>query len=82
MPTVATTGTITPRTVLRPRTSAMTEPITTSTAAATAILRNNSISASRLGSMTTISAPISAPERVFRPPMIIASRNMMVNSKL
>jgi hypothetical protein len=40
------------------------------------------MSASRLGSITTISAPISEPMRVLRPPMITASRNRMVSSKL
>ena len=79
---VATSGTSTPRTVERFLASMKAEPITPSTAAATAILRNNSMSASKLGSMTTISAPSKAPERVLRPPMMTASRNRMVSSKL
>ena len=79
---VATSGTITPRTVERFFASMKAEPITPSTAAPTAILRNNSMSDNRLGSMTTIRAPISAPERVLRPPMMTASRNKIVSSKL
>ena len=81
-PMVATSGMSTLRGEARFFASAMPEPITPSTAAATAIWRNRAMSDSRLGSITTMIAPRIAPTRVLRPPMITASRNRMVSSKL
>ena len=76
------TGTITSRQVfcrLASKIAAMTTP---SIAAPVAIPRNKLMSESRLGSVTTISAPSSGPLRVLRPPMITASRKRIVSSKL
>lgn len=68
MQIVATSGTIARLTVVRPLATRKAVNSTPATAAPTAIRRNKSMSPNRLGSMTTMKAPISEPERVLRPP--------------
>ncbi len=47
-----------------------------------AMIRTRPISARMFGIITMITEPISGPERDLRPPMVTASRNSTVNSKL
>jgi len=80
--TLPTTGIATRPGVDRPRATNTAAPIETSTASATETTRNSSTSSSSLGRITMMAAPSSEPLRVLRPPMITASRNITVNSKL
>ena len=58
-----------------------TAPETTATAAITpAMTRNSSMSASRLGRTTMMTAPSMGPMRDLRPPSVTASRNWMASS--
>ena len=59
-----------------------TAPTVISVANTLATMRNSSRSSSSLGKITMMAAPSSAPERVLRPPMMTASRNSTVSSKL
>ena len=82
MPMTDATGIATSRAVfsfLASSTPASTMP---RMAAPVAMPRKRWMSDSRLGSVTTINAPSSGPLRVLRPPMMTASRNRIVSSKL
>ncbi|KAG1579056.1 hypothetical protein G6F46_015710 [Rhizopus delemar] len=57
-------------------------PTVTRMATASAISRQVPMSSSILGSSTMMDAPSRAPVRLLRPPMMMASRNRMVSSKL
>ena len=79
---VPMTGTASLRASVRPRATAMAPPTVTTTATPSAISRKVAMSSSILGSSTMMAAPSSAPVRLLRPPMMMASRNRMVSSKL
>jgi len=79
---VPTTGTAMRRQVVRPDDTDTTAPTVSNTATEDAITRKVPISSSILGRSTMIEAPNIAPVRVFRPPMMMASRNRIVSSKL
>ncbi|MCY1310507.1 hypothetical protein D9M70_607050 [compost metagenome] len=79
---VPITGTATRRGSARPLETAMALPTVTRMATPSAIRRKVEMSSSILGSSTMMEAPSSAPVRLLRPPMMMASRNRMVSSKL
>ena len=62
--------------------TAMTAPMNIAAASVDDTIWNVPKSSSNLGSNTMIAAPRMDPDRVLRPPMIVASRNKTVNSKL
>ena len=82
MPTVPSTGAANCHSVLRFVDASATPATTATTAAPAANMRKSCKSARRLGSITTMVAPIIGPVRVLRPPMITARRNITVSSKL
>ena len=61
---------------------AMPAPTTTTTAMIEATIRNRLMSSNNFGNSTIIAAPIIAPKRDLRPPMIIPSKNKTASSLL
>ena len=81
-PTTPAKGTATRRAVVTFLDKAIAAPITTTIAIIDATIRNKLMSSRSFGSSTIIAAPMAAPKRDLRPPMMMPSKKSTANSLL